>query len=136
MRAVLFGVLAFAIGAGTDAGAACDRPQADRRRLHDALGRHTEADGAGAPPAAAHDRRAHEGRQAPLPSRRHPVLQMRAGAGTRRRCRPIATWRCRPRAFPADATAPRGINPMNLVTLGVDSDFMDLEGDHILNFGF
>jgi hypothetical protein len=41
-----------------------------------------------------------------------------------------------PPAFPADATAPRGINPMNLVTLGMDSDFMDLEPDHILNFGF
>ena len=41
-----------------------------------------------------------------------------------------------PPAFPADATALRGINPMNLVTLGMDSDVMDLEPDHILNFGF
>ena len=37
-----------------------------------------------------------------------------------------------PPAFPADATALRGINPMNLVTLGMDSDFMDLEPDRIL----
>lgn len=41
-----------------------------------------------------------------------------------------------PPAFPADATAPRGINPENLVTLDMDSDFMDLEPDHILNFRF
>jgi hypothetical protein len=30
-----------------------------------------------------------------------------------------------PPAFSADATAPRGINPENLVTLDMDSDFMD-----------
>ena len=41
-----------------------------------------------------------------------------------------------PPAFPADATAPRGINPENLVIRDMDSDFMDLEPDHILNFGF
>ena len=41
-----------------------------------------------------------------------------------------------PPAFPADATAPRGINPENLVIRDMDSDFMDLEPDHILNFRF
>jgi hypothetical protein len=41
-----------------------------------------------------------------------------------------------PPAFPADATAPRGINPENLVIADMDSDFMDLEPDHILNFRF
>ena len=41
-----------------------------------------------------------------------------------------------PPAFPADATAPRGVNPENMVNLDMDSDFMDLEPDHILNFRF
>jgi len=39
-------------------------------------------------------------------------------------------------AFPADATASRGVNPENLVTLDMDSDLLDLEPDHILNFRF
>ena len=37
--------------------------------------------------------------------------------------------------LPGD-TAPRGINPENLVVRDMDSDFMDLEPDHILNFRF
>jgi hypothetical protein len=41
-----------------------------------------------------------------------------------------------PPALGADATAPRGINPENLVIRDMDSDFMDLEPDHILNFRF
>ena len=40
-----------------------------------------------------------------------------------------------PVPLPGD-TAPRGINPENLVVRDMDSDFMDLEPDHILNFRF
>ena len=40
-----------------------------------------------------------------------------------------------PVQLPGD-TAPRGINPENLVVRDMDSDFMDLEPDHILNFRF
>jgi len=40
-----------------------------------------------------------------------------------------------PVPFPGD-TAPRGVNPENLVVRDMDSDFMDLEPDHILNFRF
>ena len=40
-----------------------------------------------------------------------------------------------PVRLPGD-TAPRGINPENLVVRDMDSDFMDLEPDHILNFRF
>jgi len=40
-----------------------------------------------------------------------------------------------PVPLPGD-TAPRAINPENLVVRDMDSDFMDLEPDHILNFRF
>ena len=40
-----------------------------------------------------------------------------------------------PVPLPGD-TAPRGVNPENLVDLSMDSDFMDFEPDHILNFRF
>ena len=40
-----------------------------------------------------------------------------------------------PVPLPGD-TAPRGVNPENLVVRDMDSDFMDLEPDHILNFRF
>ena len=40
-----------------------------------------------------------------------------------------------PVPLPGD-TPPRGINPENLVVRDMDSDFMDLEPDHILNFRF
>jgi len=41
-----------------------------------------------------------------------------------------------PPAFPADATAPRGINPESLVIRDMDADFTDLEPDDILSFRF
>ena len=40
-----------------------------------------------------------------------------------------------PVPLPGD-TAPRGVNPENLVVRDMDSDFMDFEPDHILNFRF
>jgi hypothetical protein len=135
MRAVLFGVVAFAIGAG-----AAQAQLAIDRKLVDAGFTMRPVDT---------QKQMEEARR--LPQR--TIVSRGKGAqlhylyadteyckcvlaGSAQALQAYRDMALPPPAFPADATAPRGINPENLVVRDMDSDFMDLEPDHILNFRF
>ena len=135
MRAVLFGVLAFAIGAGTaQAQLAIDRKLIDAGFTMRSVDTPKQMEQARRLPQRTIVERTKDGKHHYLyADTEYCKCVLGGNAQALQAYRDMALP---PPAFPADATAPRGINPMNLVTLGMDSDFMDLEPDHILNFGF
>ena len=135
MRAVLFGVLAFAIGAGiAQAQLAIDRKLIDAGFTMRSVDTPKQMEQARRLPQRTIVERTKDGKHHYLyADTEYCKCVLGGNAQALQAYRDMALP---PPAFPADATAPRGINPMNLVTLGMDSDFMDLEPDHILNFGF
>ena len=135
MRAVLFGVLAFAIGAGiAQAQLAIDRKLIDAGFTMRSVDTPKQMEQARRLPQRTIVERTKDGKHHYLyADTEYCKCVLGGNAQALQAYRDMALP---PPAFPADATAPRGINPMNLVTLGMDFDFMDLEPDHILNFGF
>ena len=135
MRAVLFGVVAFAIGAGiAQAQLAIDRKLVDAGFTMRSVDTPKQMEQARRLPQRTIVERTKDGKHHYLyADTEYCKCVLGGNAQALQAYRDMALP---PPAFPADATAPRGINPMNLVTLGMDSDFMDLEPDHILNFGF
>ena len=135
MRAVLFGVLALAIGAGiAQAQLAIDRKLIDAGFTMRSVDTPKQMEQARRLPQRTIVERTKDGKHHYLyADTEYCKCVLGGNAQALQAYRDMALP---PPAFPADATAPRGINPMNLVTLGMDSDFMDLEPDHILNFGF
>lgn len=135
MRAVLFGVLAFAMGAGiAQAQLAIDRKLVDAGFTMRSVDTPKQMEQARRLPQRTIVERTKDGKHHYLyADTEYCKCVLGGNAQALQAYRDMALP---PPAFPADATAPRGINPMNLVTLGMDSDFMDLEPDHILNFGF
>jgi hypothetical protein len=135
MRAVLFGVVALAIGAGiAQAQLAIDRKLIDAGFTMRSVDTPKQMEQARRLPQRTIVERTKDGKHHYLyADTEYCKCVLGGNAQALQAYRDMALP---PPAFPADATAPRGINPMNLVTLGMDSDFMDLEPDHILNFGF
>ena len=135
MRAVFFGVLAFAIGGGiAQAQLAIDRKLVDAGFTMRSVDTPKQMEQARRLPQRTIVERTKDGKHHYLYADTEYCKCVLAGnAQALQAYRDMALP---PPAFPADATAPRGINPENLVIRDMDSDFMDLEPDHILNFGF
>ncbi|MGB9366326.1 MAG: hypothetical protein WCE79_09965 [Xanthobacteraceae bacterium] len=135
MRAVLFGVVAFAMGAGiAQAQLAIDRKLIDAGFTMRSVDTEKQMEQARRLPQRTIVSR---GKGAQLHYLYADTEYCKCVlAGNAQALQAYRDMALPPSAFPADATAPRGINPENLVTLDMDSDFMDLEPDHILNFRF